>query len=515
MLPGTEGVTRFSWSPDSKSLVFCAAPKAQFESAKIKTINLAGGAVRTLAADAGQFSMNQPAWSREGVILYTSGGNHRLRRVSALGGEPADATEPDSAQGETAHLWPWFLPDGRHFLYLSRKPGNSAIYIASLDSKARTSLMASNVRAVYAAPGFILFLRQQTLMAQPFDAKRLRFTGEAPQVVAENIFRNDTTGYAAFDASDDGTLIYLIRDEPATPSSHVWKDRSGKTIGPASITMRAGVGNWTLSPDDKRVAWGDEGDLFVYEFARAQLNRLTTDGTQDEVPVWSPDGSRLVFARTENKDSALYERVADGAVPERRMLAPESAVSVTPLDWSRDGQRIVFSKQLAGSGRDLWVLPLSGDQKSFPYLKTPGDKYSAAISPDGRFLAYVSNEQKKYEVFVQTFPDPKGGKWRISPNGGWAPRWRRDGRELFYLTLDGHLVAVSVNTEPRFEPGQSITLAMSLAFNPGAMGARAFPYDVSADGKRFLVREPASATGDNSTTSPLRVILNWTASLKH
>src|SRR5262245_26687219 len=261
------------------------------------------------------------------------------------------------------------------------------------------------------------------------------------------------------------------------------------------------------------MAWAEDDGLFVYEFSRAQPNRLTTGAA---VPIWSPDGSRLVFSRIENKESALYERVADGAAAERRILAPEPDNSVSPLDWSRDGQRIVFTKARSGSAarRNLWVLPLSSDQKAFPYLATSFDEYAAAISPDGRWLAYVSNERGKYEVFVQTFPDPAGGKWQISKNGGWTPGWHRDGRELFYLTLDGYLVALPVKTESRFEPGQSITLAVSLATPVGATGSRAFPYDVSADGRRFLVRDPRQATPENPGETPLRVIVNWPASLK-
>jgi Tol biopolymer transport system component len=446
-----------------------------------------------------------------------------LRRISALGGEAVEITELDRSLGETAHSTPWFLPDGRHFLYTawSQKPENRAIYVASLDSKSRTRLMTAEGKAIYSRPGYLLFLRERTLMARPFDADRLQFTGDAVPL-AEEVGYNPGLGQSAFYVSTQGTLIYYRSRGSVTTFAAGQQlfsmDRTGKPdpLGDAVLSLR-------ISPDGKQVAFGSAGpsDVWIYDIERNLRTRLTTDAAFDGFPIWSPDGARLVFASDRGNEgtgtgvTALYEKPSNGSLLERLVLRSEAGMRVVPRDWSSDGQYIVFekSKTPGANPRDLWVLPLSGDRKPVPYLTTAFDESQPALSPNGRWLAYVSNESGTDQIVVQPFPDPAGGKWQISTSGGVSPRWKRDGRELYYLDRDRRMVAVAVTTDGKFELGRAVSLFETpLLFPPPGLATN-IPFDVTADGQRFLMSGPLGLAALTNAT-PITVVVNWGAALK-
>jgi len=524
MLPGTNGAQSPDWSADGRFIAFAAPGEA-----KLKKIEVAGGPAQTLADLRGGYT--RATWNREGIILFgaASGG---IRRVSASGGEAPAITELDVSLGEVGHNTPWFLPDGRHFLYTawSSQPENRAIYVGSLDSKARKRLMTAESKALYAPPGFLLFLRSQTLMARPFDADRLEFTGEAVPV-AEEVAYNPQLGQSAFYASNEGTLIYRKGSVVQGQGTRqwLWMDRTGKTSGTIHLPLNVNA-DLRLSPDGKQVACfeggidafvlgGGSNDIWLYDLDRNLSTRLTTDAAPDGFPVWSPDGTRLVFSsRRGNAATALYEKPSNAAVPEQIVFQPESGTAVFAGDWSLDGRFVVFEKVMpSGTGRrrDLWMLPMSGERKPSAYLATPFDEGQPVLSPNGKWLAYVSNEARTYQVVVQPFPDPSSGKWQISTDGGVYPRWRRDGRELYYLDRQRRIVAVSVTEEGGFKIGKTTPLfETALPFPDGP--PTFVPYDVSADGQRFLisVRQDQLPPATNSTPTPITVVLNWTAALK-
>ena len=512
MLAGTEGAQAPDWSPDGRFIVF-GGPDG-----KLKTVDVAGGRPQTLT-EINSGSYRRSTWSRDGVIIFASA--PVLRRVSASGGAAADVSELDRSLGELLHSTPWFLPDGHHFLYTawSSNPEHRALYVGSLESKARTRLMTVEGKAVYVPSGFVLFLRDRTLMARPFNADLLQFAGDAVPL-AEEVAYNPQLGQSAFDVSEEGTLIFRRGGPQATATRQwIWMDRTGKSTGPIGAPHDAT--QVTLAPDGKRVAFstGFTGsDIWIDDFDRDLRTRLTADPAVDVFPVWAPDGARLVFASNRGNSGlamSLYEKPSDGAVPERLLVKAEPGQIVLPFDWSRDGRLILAQKLDQGqtSRSELWVLPLSGDQKPFPYLATPFWEGQPALSPNGRWLAYVSNESGSSQVIVQPFPNPSGGKWQISTKGGQFPRWKRDGRELYYLNPASQIVAVSVSAGDQFDVGKSTPLFPTpLAYPAGASAS--ILYDVTADGQRFLLSAPVGPTpAATGNSAPITVVVNWQAAL--
>jgi serine/threonine protein kinase/Tol biopolymer transport system component len=521
VVPGTEGHVNIGcqpfWSPEGRFI--------GFESdRKLKKIDISGGPPQTLT-DLDVNCIGGGTWNRDGVIVFASN-EHGLRRVSASGGEAVEISERDKSLDEIYHDNPWFLPDGRHFLYLAwsqNKPENRAIYIGSLDSKTRTRLMTANSNAMYAPPGFLLYMREGTLLARPFDAKRLAFTGQE-QPVAEQVNMDPSNEIGAFSVSEEGTLIYRKKTIYAGDRELVWFHRDGKpgeVVG--SPLQTTGTAIFSLSRDGQLVAFsavtpGTSGtDIFVEDIERNVRTRLTTDPATDHNPVWSPDSSQLVFDshRTSSNASAspagpqvvsaLYVKTVTGASPESMLLPPEPGFAVGPRDWSSDGRYILFTKSpTAQPPWDIWVLPLFGDKKPFPFAATPFDENQPTLSPNGRWLAYVSNEPGSNEVFVQPFPDGTRAKWQISTEGGAYPRWSRDGHGLFYMDPKGRLFVVPVKTDGNFEIGKASPLFDT------RLGS-ASPYEVSADGQRFLMGVPRRGS---EASPPITVHLNWAAALK-
>jgi len=492
-----------AWSPDSRYLVFAS-------DGNLKKVDVTGGPAQTLTSLGGQ--MGGAAWNRDNVIIFATN-DHGLRRISASGGEVSAVSERDKSLEELFHDNPVFLPDGRHFLYLAwsnSKPENRAIFIGSLDSQSRTRLMTAESNAVYSQRR-LLFLRGETLVAQPFDPDRLQFTGDAAALGVRVAKFGDEVG--AFSVSDTGTLIYREPGTGAPTRQLLWMDREGKTVKAADAEFPMAPG-MKLSPSGKQIAFieGIPSDIFLYDFDRRVKTRLTTNPAVDHSPVWSPDGSRVVFdshrpdpSGSGGEGAGLYEKLSNGATAEQPFLDRENGVQHSPRDWSSDGSTLIFARQGQNGRWNLWGLPLTGNRKPFPYRNGDFSENEASLSPSGRFLAFTSNESGRNEVIVQPFPDPSGGRWQISTEGGSAPRWRRDGRELYYLDLKGRIIGVSVTTVPDFSVQQTTLTIQTPVQLPVQVGGVGFPYDVAPDGQRFLLTVPVA--GINAT--PISVRVNW------
>ncbi len=502
-LPGTEEGANPFWSPDGRFIGFFGA------GSKLKKIELTGGPAQTLADVLGG---GGGTWNRDGVIVFARSFTEGLYRVPAMGGSSVPVTTLDESRKETAHLWPYFLPDGRHFLYLARsaQKENTGIYVGALDSKDRKLLINAESGGAYAPPGFLLFLRERTLMAQGFDANKLQLTGEAFPI-AEQVGFNALNGRGFFSVSETGVLTFLSSSTLSTQLA--WFDRSGKQL--ALIGAPAADTGLHLSSDEKRLAvsrldsQAGSADIWLIDLARNNPSRFTFDPANESSPVWSPDDSRIVFASNRGGVVSIYQRLSNGAGNDELLL--RFAEPIGPHDWSPDGKFILFGVLSPKTNVDLWLLPLFGDQKPTPFIQTEFAEVQGEFSPDGRWLAYASNESGAYQVYVQSFPT-SGGKWQVSTGGGAQPQWRRDGKELFYLAPDRKLMAVEVNgTGPTFVAGVPRPLFdvhVSTIF-PGAAGAGPY-YVVTGDGQRFLVN---TIVGD-STPVPLTIVLNWTAGLK-
>ena len=495
MLPDISGAIYPFWSPDSRWVGF-------FAENKLKKIDVTGGPAITLCNIPG--IARGGTWNQNDVIVYsiqTAG----LFRVSAAGGTPVALTEPNRAVGEITHRNPWFLPDGRHFFYTARGPdaASTRVYVDSIDTKpgakTRKEVLAADTNAVY-ADGYLLFVRERTLMAQPFDASNLRATGDAVPV-AEQVDYYPGNNQSQFSASRNGTLVYTSGATGGGKKQLTWLDRNGKPTG--TVGMPADTLWARISPDGSTVATDPSDasgtrDIWLYDVARGTPSRFTFGPGQNEFPVWSPDGTRIAFASFRSGNQDPYLKAANG-------IGAEEALDKDPRnnlidDWSHDGRYLIEEVIDLKTHNDIWIIPTFGDKKPFPYLNSEYREMNARLSPDGQWLAYVSDETKRVEVFVQTFPE-HGGKWQISTRTGNYPVWSRDGRELYFIG-DRKLMAVRVDADGKsFRHGAPIPL-----FDVAAAGQ----FDVSKDG-RFLLQVPADQGSGNV---PLTVVTNWQAALK-
>jgi serine/threonine protein kinase len=488
-LPGTENASYPFWSPDSRFVAFSAG-------GKLKKIAISGGPAETLA----EVAPTTGTWSREGVVLFTADDN-RLDRVSESGGNATPVTTIDASRAETGHRWPQFLPDGKHFLYLaqSSKAENNGIYVASLDSKEKKLLLNVGSNPVYVPPGYLLFHRRGTLMAQPFDADRLQLTGEAIPIVEAVAFNPFGSG-AAFSASDNGVLAYR-GGGGAVPLNLVWVNRNG-----TEQPLAAPPHNYTfprISPDGKRVATGieeGEGQIWLYDISRDALSRLTFEGTSNVDPVWTPDGKRIAF---KGKGNLLFWQSADGGGSAEELTTGKLDRNNVPSAWSPDGQELAFL-EAGGATRSIWILPLKDRTPHVFVASSSFDEAAPSYSPDGRWIVYASNESGRNEIYVRPYPGP-GGKWQISTEGGTEPVWNPKGHELFYR--DGQkMMAVDYMAQPTFSAGKPRMLFQG-PFTPTPRSAS--DYDVSRDGQRFLMLKAAE-----QVPGEISVVLNWTAELK-
>ena len=490
-LVGTEGATYPFWSADSRSLGF-------FADTRLKRTEASGGPPQVLCdAPAGRGG----AWNREGVIVFAGPVGTGLFRVSSSGGAPVPATHLDAASHETSHRWPFFLPGGRHFLYTVLRAGASqpepdGIFLGTLDSNERRQLVAGRSNGAYAPPGYLLFVREGTLLAQPFDVARGEITGAAVPV-ADPVQTFPPVAIAAFSVSETGLLAY----QPSTAgeaSQAVWIDRAGRQ---SETGIAAGpIGSLRLSHDGRRVAFQVEdrqgrGDLWIHDLGRRVSSRFTFDPANDFDPVWSPDDTSIVFSSNRTGGGDLYRKATSGGGADELLFASDYRKAAT--DWSRDGRTIFFSQFGSTTRQDLWSLSLP-DRKAEVVLQTEFFETAGALSPDGRWLAYNSDESGRHEVYVRPFPGP-GAKWRISREGGSLARWRGDGKEIFFTTGDGKIMAVDVKTGATFEAGDPKPL-----FTTRLRRSLAREYDVTPDGQRFLV---AVAPGDE-VMPPLTLVQN-------
>jgi serine/threonine protein kinase/Tol biopolymer transport system component len=495
-LAGTEEAAFPFWSPDNRFIGF-------FAGGKLKRIEATGGPVRTLCTAA---VPRGGSWSAEGVIIFEPTPNDPLYRVSAEGGEATPLTTLATSRHEASHRWPHFLPDGRHFLFsVFGGPQSQGIYLSSIDAKdSRRLVDARESSAVYAEPGFLLFRRETTLVAQAFDAQKLQVSGE-PIPIAEQVGFEATTLQTYFSVSQTGVLVFSTGGAGKTQLT--WIDRSGKEvglIGPPSNYIRP-----SLSPDGKRIAVDGPDpqgnrDVSLIDLG-GNLTRFTFDPGTDLFPVWSPDGSRIVFSSDRDGPRNLYQKNGTGAGKEELLLKTDT--NKIPMDWSADGKYILFTVNDPKTKIDLWVLPLFGDQKPIPWLQTEANERLARFSPDGRWIAYVSDESGVNEIYVQSFPTA-GGKWQVSTNGGYFPAWRHNGKELFYVSSDKKMMAVEIKGEgANFERGVPKALfdVRIPSFNTPQS-----QYGVTADGQKFIVAAPVGET----TSIPIDVVWNWTAALK-
>jgi serine/threonine protein kinase/Tol biopolymer transport system component len=499
----TDGASQPFWSPDGQFIAY-----GVLEQRKLKKIAVGGGPSQTVTD---QYGMG--TWNREGVILFGPTGTtslNMIQRVSAAGGTPAPVTTLDPSRHEDFHAWPCFLPDGKHFLYFahSANPEDSAIYLGSLDSKNTKLLLNASSFVLYSPPGYLLFVREGTLMAQPFDADRLALTGDAFPI-AEDVQFNSANGRAAFSVSENGVLAY--RTGGALGGQGVWMDLASKEMtefgeipGLASTNP-----HFSLAPDEKRVAIDmttvQGRDLWLLDLARGTPSRFSL-GLLSPGMVWSPDGNSLTFVARRAGVTGLYQKLSNGAGQDELLL---SATDVEPADRSQDGRFLLYQKNDPKTKWDLWVLPLFGDRKPKPFLQTEFDESQGQFSPDGRWVAYASDESGRPEVYVQPFPGP-GPKIPISTTGGMQPKWRHDGKELFYrVDGTGKLMSVEIRANGQFQTGvpQLLSAKMSLANHGMTTGDH---YAVSADGKRVFTFK----SSQEGSASPVTVVLNWTAGLK-
>ena len=493
-LPGTEQAAAPFWSPDSRAIGFFAA-------GKLKRIDVSGGPAQTLADAPNSLG---GSWNSDGVILFPS--TLGIQRVSATGGAVAPVTTLDASLHQTSHTWPWFLPDGRHFLYLARSSQreNTGIYVGSLDSKESRLLVKGDSSPAYASR-YLLYLRERSLMAQPFDPDKLQLTGDAFPI-AGDVGLNTANGRAFFSVSGNGTLIYRTGGG-AQPTQVTWFDRTGKQISQlGTVAPNASV---ELSPDDKHVVvtrWDNQmGSLDLWLVDEGRETRFTFDPQNDSSPVWSPDGSRIAFNSNRLGVADVYAKPSSVAGNEELLVQSNNPKS--PHDWSADGQFILYGELGPATAADIWVLPLFGDRKPFPFLQTSFVENSGRFSPDGHWVAYTSNETGVDQIYVRPFP-PGAGQFMVSTNGGSQPRWRAEGKQLFYLSPDRKIMAVDIKEDAtKFEPGTPELLFEARIFVPPG---NATSYEVSRNGQRFLMNTPV----EQSSASPLTVVLNWPALLE-
>jgi eukaryotic-like serine/threonine-protein kinase len=494
-LPGTEGAIFPFWSPDGRSLGF-------FADGKLKTIDLSGGSA-LVVCDA-PFGRGG-SWGPGGVILLSPNTQTSLVQVSVSGGTPVPVTKIDPAQ-HTSHRWPFLLPDGRHFLYLAinhdpSRSENDTLYYASLDGRENRPLFRSQSNAVYGS-GFLLFARRGQLMAQPFDPATGRLRGEA-QSLASGVVDDVSTWHMDASASNNDLLVF--GSGGTADWKLLWMDRNGKQIGTVADKL-PNLQTAQMSPQGDRIALQiDTGmnDIWVLDLARGVRTRLTFGPVSNTFPVWSPDGRWIAYNSDRNGHATLYRKPSDGSGAEELLLTSEQVA--VPTSWSRDGKYLLYSRGPVGS-QEIWALPLEGERKPWLVVARTANSFSANghLSPDGRWVAYMSTESGGPEVYVVAFHGGQG-KWQVSTNGGAQPKWSRDGKELYYDNPTSFIVfAVPVKeTNGALQFGTP----QSLVTNPAV---QQFIYDVSPDGKRILLN-----TISQQVSQSVTVVTNFTAGLKN
>jgi Tol biopolymer transport system component len=509
LLPGTGAADFPFWSPDSASIGFYA-------DGKLKKVNTVDGSSAVLCdAVAGTAGVGA-AWGRDGTILFAD--KRGLFLIPDTGGTPRSLIAAQQPR-ETGYGYPQFLPDGRRFLYFvsSDDAEVEGAYASSLDRPAdRIQVLRTSKKVTYAPslpgePGHLLYIRERSLVAQPFDLKTSKTTGDPTELVGD-ISLLSSLHASAFWLSDTGVLLFR-GGQALEQVKLTWIASDGRRLGEAG--PQGPYSSLRMLPDGKRVALGrrdpgDPSDIWTLDLERRVLTRATTDPLTDSCPAWSPDGTQIAFNSSRSGSYQIYRKSSGGSGPEEQLTT--TSPGKCPLDWSRDGRYLLY-RENAGTTSDLWALPLDDRSHPLPVVRSPFDEADGQFAPNGKWVAYTTDETGQYEVYVTAFPPAENGsdgRSQISSLGGRAPRWRGDGAELYYMTLDGKKVmsvAVrAVGASLEFGPPHELFTASM----PGDIGDSQYPYDVTGDGKRFLIEEPAFA----QSSSPLTLVLNWQAGLK-
>jgi Tol biopolymer transport system component len=498
VVPATEDASHPFWSPDGRSVGF-------FSQGKLKKVDVFSGTSPQVLCDAP--NGRGGTWSRNGVILFSPDIFGGIYRMPSAGGSPMEVTKPDISRFTNSHRWPVFLPDGRHFLYLaanfSGQFEKNTIFISSLDSSEGRPLVSASSNAVYADPGYLLYLRDNALVAQKFDSHSYTVSGE-PRTISDEVQYFPQIDLALFGVAGKGILV-VQNGKGADKSQLMWFDRNGKQVGAAGAPGL--FANPSLSRDGTRIAFeqteadGRHVDIWVRERVNDAVSRLTFGPGLDELAVWSPDGKRIAFSSNQRASYGLFQKNADGSGPAQEIVelsrAPQAA-----WDWSQDGKYLLLWKN-----GELWYLSLQ-DQQLKPLIQARWIVRNAQFSPDGKWVAYASNETGSWEIYVSPFP-ATNSKWQVSSGGGEEPRWRRDGKELFYLSAEGKMTAVTVKTGSTFESRSPVALFQTHLRQP-ISAIHMVSYDVSGDGQRFLI----NAKVDEPNAAPLSVILNWASEME-
>ena len=495
-LAGTEGAQDPFWSPDNRYIAF-------FAGGKLKKVEATGGPPFSIcdvvAARGG-------SWSQQGVIVFPVDQTAGLSQVSDAGGIPVQVTKLDTARKEFTHRWPFFLPDGRHFLYFARTSpayGGSAldaIAVGSLDGKTDKRLVQGISNPAY-ANGYILYMRENSLMAHAFDPDALELKGD-PFPITESIQFNPRFSVATYSVSQTGVMVYEARTISATPEVALVNPKGEKlnSFGELELFNRA-----RLSRDARKVALdlydisSRNADVWLQEVQRGVRTRFTFDAAVDWLPVWSPDGASIVFSSQRNGPGDLYKKSASGASNEE--LLYQSSYNKAATDWSTDGKFLLFN--VLGDPKnktDIWILPMNGEGKPSPFLQTEYSESNARFSPDRKWIAYQSDASGKNEIYVRPFPGP-GAQWQVSASGGTFPTWNRSGREIFFLNGSKIMSAEVNGNGSTFETGK-----VKLYFDPQIVGGITV-YDISDDGQKILL----GITKAQRITEPMTLVINWPA----
>jgi serine/threonine protein kinase len=497
LLVGTESASFPFWSQDSRFIGF-------FAGGKLKKLDVSSADVQMIAdAPDGRGG----TWNREGVIVFADGIETGLKQVSAVGGIPTPATMLDTSHGELSHRFPQFLPDGRHFLYVDHAAKTQlGLYIGSLDSKQTSRILSGKGSTASLVGAYLLSVRDGTLIAHPFNLARLKVADEQFPV-AEHVASSSPSGFASFSASLTGILAYASGSSPNRQLA--WFSRDGRRLG--SLGQVGEYASPALSPDEKKVAVARidsqtrTPDIWLFDLNRGTETRFTFDPGSDRAPLWSPDGREIIFASDRTGVWDLYRKSVNGTNAEEAVIT--SADDEFPSQWSADARLIVFSTPKPGTNWDLSTLPLLEPSKPRPFLRTRFNEVQGALSPNGQWMAYTSDETGRFEVYVQSFPWG-GNKWQLSVDGGSDAKWRSDGLELFYVSLKQKLMSVKIQPGSRFEAG----VPAELFEMPIPVLVASFPnnYVVSADGQRFLVNTLVR----DAPSSQISVVINWAAELR-
>jgi serine/threonine-protein kinase len=495
-IAGTEDAVSPFFSPNSQWVGF-------FASGQLKKVSISGGAPVTICNASNLYG--GATWGPDDTIIFAPISRFGLYRCSAAGGTPQVLTTLDSTKEEISHRWPHFLPGGKAVLFNVAGGPNWdqwPIVVQSLETGERRVVVDAGTHARYVPTGHLVYARTGTLMAVPFDLERLEVTGSAVPIL-EGV-RMTLEGTVEYGFSELGSLVYIPGPTGEPQRRLVWLDRRG-----VEESLAAPLRNYSiprLSPDGQRIAAhisGNSIDVWVYEIAGQTLTRVTFEGS-NQFPIWTPDGKRVTFRHTGGGARNIWWKPVDGSGTEEQLTSGEHVQ--TPQSWSPDGQNLIYLDSDPFARDGIWVLPLEGEREAQPFLQTPFRERVAHVSPDGQWLAYLSDESGRSEIYVQPFPDP-GGKRQISTEGGSSPVWTRNGRELFYRN-GNKMMAVDIQLQPTFNAGKPrLLFEISASFLANPQGA----FDVTPDGQRFLM---VRLSEQELPATQLTVVQNWFEELK-